>query len=83
MAVAPTLRAYVLPNRLAVSATPALVRAGALAGRALAIDVAGRAGIAIDVGRLELAADSPPLSYVSTARWHALPFTVRLGLRFE
>ena len=83
VAVAPTLRAYLLPSRLAVNATPALVRAGALAGHALAVDVAGRAGVVLEVGRLELAVDSPPLSYVSTARWHALPITVRLGMRLD
>jgi hypothetical protein len=83
LAVAPTLRAYLLPGRLAVNATPALVRVGALAGRALAVDVAARGGVALEVGRLELAVDSPPLSYVSTARWHALPITVRLGMRLD
>ena len=82
-AIAPVLRAYLLPNRLAVTATPALVRVGAIAGRAPGVDVAGRAGIAIEVGRLDLVVDSPPLSYVSTARWHALPFTVRLGMRLD
>ena len=83
VAVAPTVRAYLLPSRLAVNATPALLRAGALAGRALAVDVAARAGVVLEVGRLEVAVDSPPLSYVSTARWHALPITVRLGLRLD
>jgi hypothetical protein len=83
IAVAPTVRAYLLPNRLAVNATPALVRVGAIAGRALAVDVAARAGVALEVGRLELVVDSPPLSYVSTARWHPLPITVRLGMRLD
>ena len=83
VALAPTLRAYVLPSRLAITATPALVRAGALAGQALAIDVAARAGIALAVGRLELAVDSPPLSYLARSRWHWLPITVRLGFRFD
>jgi hypothetical protein len=45
--------------------------------------VAGRAGIVVEVGRLEVAVDSPPLSYVSQARWQALPFTVRLGLQLD
>jgi hypothetical protein len=35
------------------------------------------------MGRLEVAVDSPPLSYVSTARWCALPVTVRLGMRLD
>jgi hypothetical protein len=83
VAVAPVVRAYLLPSRLAVDVTPALVRAGAIAGRAFAVDVAGRAGVALEVGRLDVAVDSPPLSYVSTARWHALPITVRLGMRLD
>jgi hypothetical protein len=82
-AVAPVMRAYLLPNRLAVTATPALVRLGAIAGRALAADIAGRAGVALEVGRLDLVVDSPPLSYVSTARWHPVPVTVRLGMRLD
>ncbi len=83
LAVAPTVRAYLLPDRIALTATPALLRVGAFAERAIAVDVAGRAGIALELGRLELEVDSPPLSYVSRARWDALPITVRLGLRFE
>jgi hypothetical protein len=83
LAVAPTLRAYLRPNRIALTATPALIRVGALSDHALALDVAARAGIALELGRLELEVDSPPLSYVSQARWHALPITVRLGLRFD
>lgn len=82
-AVAPVVRAYLLPNRLAVTATPALVRVGAIAGHPFGVDVAGRAGVALEVGRVDLVVDSPPLSYVSTARWHALPITVRLGLRLD
>ena len=83
VALAPMLRAYVLPNRLALTAAPALVRVGLSEGSTVTLDVGGRAGIVLEVGRLELAVDSPPLSYVSTARWHALPFTVRLGLRID
>ena len=83
LAAAPTLRAYVLSERIAVTATPALIRVGAFADRAVAFDVAARAGVALEVGRLELEVDSPPLSYVSQARWHALPITMRLGLRFD
>ena len=83
LAAAPTLRAYVLSERIAVTATPALIRVGAFADRAVAFDVAARAGLALEVGRVELEADSPPLSYVSQARWHALPITMRLGLRFD
>ncbi len=83
LAVAPTVRAYLLPNRLAVTATPALVRVGAFADQAVALDVAGRAGVAFELGRLELDVDAPPLSYVSRSRWHGLPITVRLGLRVE
>lgn len=83
LAVAPTVRAYLRPNRVALTATPALLRVGAFADRQVAVDVAGRAGIALEAGRIELDADSAPLSYVSQARWHALPFTVRLGLLLD
>jgi hypothetical protein len=83
LAVAPTVRAYLTPDRLALTATPALVRVGALGGRAVGADVAARAGLLLDFGRLVIAADSPPLSYVAQSRWHALPFTVRLGLRLD
>ena len=83
LAAAPTARAYLVPNRMAVTATPALLRVGAFADRAVAVDVAGRVGIALELGRIELDVDSPPLSYVSQSRWNALPITVRLGLRTE
>jgi hypothetical protein len=83
LAVAPTVRAYLLPNRIALTATPALIRVGALSDHAVGLDVAARAGLALELGRLELEVDSPPLSYVSRARWHALPITVRVGLRFD
>ena len=83
LAAAPTLRAYVLSERIAVTGTPALIRVGAFADRAVAFDIAARAGLALEVGRVELEVDSPPLSYVSQSRWHALPITMRLGLRFD
>ena len=83
LAAAPTARAYLVPNRMALTAAPALVRVGAFADRAVAVDVAGRVGIALELGRIELDVDSPPLSYVSQSRWNALPITVRLGLRTE
>jgi hypothetical protein len=83
ISVAGSLRAYVLPDRLALTATPALVRVGAIADRAVGVDVAGSLGILFDVGRIAVGASSPPLSYLSRERWHALPFTIRLGLRLD
>jgi hypothetical protein len=80
-ALAPVLRAYVIPSRLALTASPALVRV--LLTVPVQVDVAARAGIALEVGRLELAVDSPLLSYVSQSRWHTLPLTMRLGLQIE
>src|SRR4029077_15995871 len=73
VAIAPTLRAYLMPDRFAVTATPALVRGGAVGGDGGGVGGAGGAGIALELGRLELNVDSPPLSYLSQARWHALP----------
>jgi hypothetical protein len=83
VALAPTARYYFVRDRLAVTATPALVRVGVIADRVLAADVAARAGLALDLGRVELSVQSPPLSYVSQSRWHALPITARLGLSFD
>ena len=83
ISVAGSLRAYVLPDRLALTATPALVRVGAIADRAVGVDVAGSLGILFDLGRIAVGASSPPLSYLSRDRWHALPFTLRLGLRLD
>ena len=83
VAVAPTACWYVMRDLLSVVATPALVRSGALGGQAFAVDVAARAGLSLAVGRLEFGVDSPPLSYVTRSRWHALPITGRLGFSFE
>jgi hypothetical protein len=83
IAVGPVLAAYLVPNRLAVTAVPALVQLGNVTGPHFGADLAGRAGIAFDFGKVELAVDSPPLSYLSRERWHALPISVRLGLLFD
>jgi hypothetical protein len=80
---APTLDAYVLADRLAVTVTPALLRYGAIADQALAFDVAARAGLRLEIARINVEIDSPPLSYVDRARWHGLPITVRLGLEID
>ncbi len=79
IALAPTVRAYLAADRLAVVATPALFRFGALGDGVIGADVAARAGVALEIGQLELSVDSPPLSYVSRDRWHTLPFSVRLA----
>jgi hypothetical protein len=83
LTVAPMLRVNVRPDRVALTVTPALIRFGSFADRAVAADVAGRVGIALDLGHVELGVGSPPLSYVSRARWNALPITMRLGLQFD
>jgi hypothetical protein len=81
--IAPLLRRYLLPNRIWLGAAPAALRVGALAGESLAADVAGLLAAGVIVGVLEVSVASPPLSYVSTERWHALPVSVRLGLLFH
>jgi hypothetical protein len=83
LTLVPSARLYVVPNRLALAAAPALVRVGALAGEAWTADVAGRVGVVLGVGRIELGVDGPPLSYVSRSRWHTRPFSVRLGLLLD
>jgi hypothetical protein len=83
LGILPTLRAYVMPDRLAGVVVPALVRVGTMDQHSTAADVAGRVGVALDIGRVEVEVDSPPLSYVSMSRWDARPFSVRLGVWFE
>jgi hypothetical protein len=82
-AAAPTVDAYLFPDRLAVTATPALIRYGALAERAVGFDVAARVGLRCDIARIQFEVDSPPLSYLDQSRWHGLPLTARLGLEFD
>jgi hypothetical protein len=83
VSVAPLLVAYVLPDRLALTAAPALVQVGDVTRHGFGADVAGRLGLALDLGKVELAVDSAPLSYLSRERWHALPVVVKLGLLFD
>jgi hypothetical protein len=83
LVAAPTVDIYVLPDQLALTATPALLHYGAIAERALALDVAARAGVRIDIARVEFEVDAPPLSYVSESRWHPLPITARLGVEID
>jgi hypothetical protein len=83
IALAPQILEYVVPNRLGVVATPASFRINAQDGRPLGFDVAGLLSLVVDLTRIEVAVDSPPLSYVSTSRWHAVPVTVRLGLLLD
>jgi hypothetical protein len=81
--LAPSLYWYVLADKLAAAATPVALRVDAPDGHEPRFDAIGLLSIIIDVARVEVAVDSPPLSYVSTARWHALPLAVRLGLLLE
>jgi hypothetical protein len=46
----------------------------------MGVDVAGLAALGVIIGKLEVSVESPPLSYVSRDRWHALPIALRLGL---
>jgi hypothetical protein len=79
VAAAPTLRAYLIADRISVFVTPALVRFGVLGDGAVGVDVAARGGLSAEVGNVELGIDSSPLSYVSRDRWHSFPLTVRLA----
>ncbi len=79
VALAPTLRAYLIANRIAVVATPALLRFGALGDGAIGGDVAAQAGVTVAVGQLELGVVSSPFSYVSRDRWHSFPVAIRLA----
>jgi hypothetical protein len=84
LSVAPMFAYYLVPNHLVITAVPALVQMGHVAlGEGFTADVAGRAGIAFDFGKVELAVDSPPVSYLARERRHTLPITLRLGLLFD
>jgi hypothetical protein len=83
LALGPTLFDYLAANRLALVATPASLRLNAQDGRTLGWDVAGLLSLIVDLTKIEVAVDSPPLSYVSRSRWHDLPVVVRLGLLLE
>jgi hypothetical protein len=78
-----SLVGYVLPNRLAVVGTPASIRIEARDGHSASVDVSGLLSLVFDLTRVEVAVDSPPLSYVSRSRWHELPLVVRLGLLLD
>jgi hypothetical protein len=83
VSLAPILRFYLVRNRIWLGATPAALRVGALDGQSYGVDVAGVAALGLIIGRLELSVESPPLSYVSRDRWHAIPVPMRLGLLFD
>jgi hypothetical protein len=79
VAAAAALRAYLIPDLLSVVASPAVVRAGALGSGRVGVDVGARAGMALQLGNVELGVDSHAFSYVSRDLWHAFPIAVRLG----
>jgi hypothetical protein len=83
LTVAPLARYYLATDRLWLGVTPAAVRIGPFDGQAFGADVAGTAAVGLIIGKLEISVESPPLSYVSRDRWHALPLPVRLGLLFD
>jgi hypothetical protein len=83
LALGATARLYLSANRLALAAAPVLLRLETAAGERHHLDLAGRFGLVVLLGRIELGVESPPLSYLARARWHARPFSVRLGLLLD
>jgi hypothetical protein len=81
--LAPSLYWFVVPNRLGAAATPVALRVDVPDGHRPRADAIGLFSILFDIARVEVAVDSPPLSYVSTTRWHGLPLAIRLGLLLE
>jgi hypothetical protein len=79
VSLAPTLRYYVVADQLSLVATPALMRAGALGSGRVGFDVGARAGLALQLGNVELGVDSAPLSYLSDDLRHVFPLAVRVG----
>jgi hypothetical protein len=80
ISVAPLARVYMLPDRLALVVAPAVMRVRPTPAGGWALDLAGRVGVALALDRIEVTVDGPPLSYLSTQRWAARPFSVGLGL---
>jgi hypothetical protein len=79
--IAALARWYLLPDRVAVVLAPAVLRVRVADLHSPgAVDVSGRVGVALAVGRVEVRVDSPPLSYVSTQRWHGRPFSTSLAV---
>jgi len=83
VAAAPILRFYLLPDRVWIGGTPAALRVGKLDGQTVGVDVAAVLALGLIIGRLEVAVESPSLSYVSRDRWHAVPVPLRLGLLWD
>ena len=77
-------RYYVIPDRLALVLAPAVLRVRTAAPDAHgAVDVGGRVGLALSVATIEVRVDAPPLSYVTSDRWHTRPFSVSLALKLR
>jgi hypothetical protein len=83
LAAAATLRVYLVHDRVALVLTPALVRFGVLGTPTLGVDVAGRAGLAVEIGNVELGVDSFPLSYLPDGRREMVPLTMHLGVLLD
>jgi hypothetical protein len=84
----PVARFYLVPNRLALEADPAMIDAGALRrsdGHVEAsFDAALGGGVAaIPVGRVELDLETPRLSYRTGARVPGTSLGLRFGLALE
>jgi hypothetical protein len=74
-------RYYVVPDRIALELAPAVVRVRTGPPDAHGpVDVGGRAGLVLKVAAIEVRADAPPLSYVTSDRWHPRPFSVSLAM---
>ena len=81
LSIAALGRWYLLPDRVALVLAPAVLRVGlADLDSHGAVDVGGRIGVGLAVGRIEVRADAPTLSYVTTQRWHARPFSMSLAV---
>jgi hypothetical protein len=79
VSAAPSLRYYVVADEISLVATPALMRAGALGSGKVGFDLGARAGIALQLERVELGVDTAPFSYLSGDLRHAFPLAIRVG----
>ncbi len=81
LSIAALGRWYLLPDQIAVVLTPAILGVRTTSADAHGtLDVGGRIGLAFVLGKIEVRADTPALSYLTSDRWHARPFSTSLAL---
>ncbi len=80
LVLSPALRYWLAPHVFALTAEPLVGGAGYdRDGKEVVWDLAGRAGVSLMIGQVELALSGPRISYLDEERRSWRPFTARLG----